>query len=575
MDKRPSVEQRHLVLILFFLILTLGFLGCGGEDQPARSADLVLLGAAVYTVDPIGSQASAIVVTDGRIAFVGADQEARSWIGPQTEVLELSGRMVLPGFQDAHVHPLYGGVEQGDCDLNQTLSADEVLTEIAECVSRRPDATWIRGGGYQLTYFPEGNPTAAMLDEIESERPLYLSSADGHSAWVNSTALELAGITAATPDPEAGRIERDLDSGEPTGTLRETAMKLVAELLPPHTPEELEAGLRRALEMAASFGITALQDADADETTVATYAELARRGELTARVSLSLQTNPDRGLEQVAELVALRDRFDSEALRVNTVKLFADGVLEAQTAAVLEPYVGLGDYTGEPNFSPEALTELIVALDAEGFQIHVHAIGDGAIRMSLDALEQARSVNGVRDSRHHLAHIQLFDPEDIPRFRELDVIANFQPLWAYADEYITDLTVPFLGAERSRWLYPIRSLVDSGATVVFGSDWSVSSMNPLLGIQVGITRQSPDDPPTPVWIPEERVDLRTMIAGYTIAAAKVNFLDRETGSIEVGKAADLVVLERDLFSIPPAEIGETKVLLTLLAGEVIYQSGEI
>ena len=534
-----------------------------------------MLGGSVYTMDPSGSRASAVAVSDGRISFVGEDREARSWIGPSTEVVELSGQMVLPGFQDAHVHPLYGGVEQGDCDLNQTLSADEVLAEIAECARRRADAKWVRGGGYQLTYFPGGNPTVAMLDEIESERPVYLSSADGHSAWVNSAALELAGITAATPDPEAGRIERDPNSGEPTGTLREAAMGLVSKHLPPHTAEELQAGLRRGLEMAARFGITALQDADAGETTVATYAELARRGELTARVSLSLQTDPDRGLEQVAQLLALRDRFDSEALRVSTVKLFADGVLEAQTAAILEPYVGLGDYTGEPNFTPPALAEFVAALDAEGFQVHIHAIGDGAIRMSLDAFEHARNVNGARDSRHHLAHIQLFDPDDIPRLRELGVMANFQPLWAYADEYITDLTLPFLGPERSRWLYPIRSLVDSGATVVFGSDWSVSSMNPLLGIQVGITRQSPYDPPTPVWIPEERVDLQTMIAGYTIEAAKVSFLDKETGSIEVGKAADLVVLEQDLFSTPAQEIGEVKVLLTLLAGEVIYQAAEI
>jgi predicted amidohydrolase YtcJ len=274
----------------------------------------------------------------------------------------------------------------------------------------------------------------------------------------------------------------------------------------------------------------------------------------------------------VGELAALRDRFSGERLRVNAAKLYVDGVIEAQTGALLEPYLGRGDDRGELLVEPAALDELVAALDAEGFQVHVHAIGDRAIRVTLDAFEHAVKVNGARDSRHHIAHAQLIQPSDIPRFRQLGVYANFQPLWAYADSYITDLTEPFLGPERSRWLYPIGSVVASGATVVFGSDWSVSSMNPLLGIEVGVTRRDPDGAPGPAWIPEERVDLATMLAGYTRDAARVNFIEDETGTLEVGKAADLVVLARDLFAIPPDEIGETSVLLTMFEGKIIYRA---
>jgi predicted amidohydrolase YtcJ len=410
-----------------------------------------------------------------------------------------------------------------------------------------------------------------MLDAVVPDRPVFLTSADGHTAWVNSAALQLAGLSADTPDPKGGRIERDPGTGDPTGTLREAAADLVGALLPPHRPDELEVGLRRGLELAAGFGITAFQEATAGPDYVEAYDALARSGELTARVSVSLHAVPEKGLSQVAELVALRDRFNGERLRVNTVKLYVDGVLEGQTAALLEPYIGRGGDRGELLFEPDALNELVAALDAEGFQVHVHAIGDWAIRVTLDAFEHAVNVNGVRDSRHHIAHAQLIRPDDIPRFRRLGVYANFQPLWAYADSYITDLTEPFLGPELSRWLYPFGGVKASGATVVFGSDWSVSSMNPLEGIEVGVTRRDPTDASAPVWIPEERVDLETMLVGYTRDAALVNFIEGETGTLEVGKSADLVVLARDLYAILAEEIGEVPVLLTMLEGEIIYR----
>ena len=271
-------------------------------------------------------------------------------------------------------------------------------------------------------------------------------------------------------------------------------------------------------------------------------------------------------------LTALRSKYAGKRLRTNAVKIFSDGVLETRTAAVLEPYVGFPGDLGKPNLQPAAFGPLATALDKEGFQIHVHAIGDRAIRMSLDALEAARTANGPRDARHHLAHIELIDPADIPRFRRLNVVANFQPLWANGDKYLTELTEPKLGAERSRWLYPIASVVASGAPFAFGSDWSVSSMNPLEGIEVAVTRRQISEGPGAAWIAEERIPLSEAIAAYTIRGAYVDFSEKETGSIEVGKAADLIVLDRNLFEIPPSQIHEAKVLLTLLEGKEVYRA---
>lgn len=567
----PFTMKGRLPIVVFAGASCLALFACGERRESPPAADLVFLGGHIVTMADDAGPVGAVAVSGGKIVFAGPEAEARKQIGERTEVVDLAGGMLLPGFQDAHVHPLSGGVELGDCDLNPAKSRDEVLAKLGECAAADPDAPWLRGGGFQLPMFPGGNPRADLLDAIEAGRPAFVTSADGHSAWVNSAALRLAGISAATPDPEAGRIERDPATGEPSGTLRETAMELVSVHLPARTAEELETGLRRGLEMAAHFGITAFQEASADREMVAAYGALARRGELTARASISLWVDPKKGPEQIPELAALRREFETERLRVGTVKLFLDGVIEGKTAALLAPYVGSRDFAGELNFAPDALAGLVTALDAEGFQIHMHAIGDRAIRVGLDALEAARDGNGLRDSRHHLAHVQLFDPLDIPRFRELDVTANFQPLWAYADTYITELTEPVLGPERSRWLYPIGSVVASGADIAFGSDWSVSSMNPLLGIEVGVTRRDPESGPGPAWIPEERVDLATMLRGYTLGSARLNFLDHETGTLEVGKSADLVVLERDLFAIPVHEIGETAVVMTVLGGEIVYR----
>ncbi len=552
-------------------LLALGIAVQSGASPAPRPAELVLRGGAVYTVDDARSWAQAVAVSGGKIVFVGTDAGAKAWIGPNTKVLELSGKMVLPSFHDSHVHPVSGGVEALECDLNGLTTQAAILDRVKTYAAAHPSDPWVRGGGWDLTVFPDGNPSKALLDAIVPDRPAYLSASDGHSVWVNSKALAIAGVTKATPDPPYGRIEREPATGEPSGTLREDAAALVSKFLPAHSAKEYADGLRHALKVANRFGLTSLVEASASEEDLEAYRTLEERGELSARVLASLYCDTDKGTSEAARLVAVRKKYAAKRLRTNAVKIFADGVLETRTASVLEPYVGFPGDRGKPNLEPAAFQALAVAFDREGFQIHVHAIGDRAIRDALDALEAARKANGARDARHHLAHIELFDPADVPRFRRLGVIANFQPFWANGDKYITELTEPKLGPERSRWLYPIASVVASGAVVAFGSDWSVSSMNPLDGIEVAVTHRQPTEGPGPAWLPEERIALPDAIAGYTIRAAYLDFTEKESGSIEAGKSADLIVLDRNLFEIPPSQIHEAKVLLTLLEGREVYR----
>ncbi|HEV8121077.1 MAG TPA: amidohydrolase family protein [Candidatus Polarisedimenticolia bacterium] len=533
-------------------------------------ADVVLRGGAVYTVDAVRRWAEAVAVRGPTIVYVGAAQGAEAYVGPKTRVVELKGKMLLPAFQDAHIHPISSGVSYASgCKLYDLSTREEYVAAVQDCATQHPGSGWIRGDGWSLPAFANGLPDKRLLDAAAPERPVYLESKDGHSAWVNSKALQIAGITRDTSDPQGGRIDRDA-SGEPLGSLQDGAMSLVAGKIPPYTLEERQAGLRYALRMLARYGVTSFQDASVNRQDLEVYRALDERHELTARVVGSIWWERAEGLEQIPRILELRRTFTKGNVRATTVKIMQDGVLETQTAALLKPYVGKGDQKGLSMVEPELLKKAVTALDKEGFQVHFHAIGDAAIRQCLDAIEAAQSKNGVRDSRHHIAHIQLFHPDDIPRFRALGVVANFQPLWAFADDYIKDLTLPFLDAERQRWIYPIGSLLKSGAVVAFGSDWSVSSANPLEELEVAVTRMGPNGETKEPYLPEERIDLRDALAAFTLNAAYVNFQEDRTGSIEVGKLADLIVLDRNLFAIPPEQISDARVLLTLFGGRPIW-----
>jgi predicted amidohydrolase YtcJ len=421
-------------------------------ESATRPADIVFHNGSIYTVDGNRSWADAVALSDGRIVYVGSDEEARRLAGPSTQVVDLDNRMMLPGFQDVHIHPISGGIEAAACDLNALTTLEQYLDAIRSYAEENPDEEWIMGGGWSMSVFgPGANASRELIDAIVPDRPVMLTSADGHSAWVNSKALEIAGITAETPDPVDGVIDREPDTGEPLGSLQEGAISLVRRHAPAIDLETRTAGLQYAIEMLNNYGITSIQDASVDEEDLKTYRALDDRGELSLRVVGSQWWDRESGEEQIENFKALREQYTRGRVRPTTVKIMQDGVMENFTAAMLEPYVGKGDTRGIPMVPPEALKSAVTALDAEGFQVHFHAIGDGAIRQSLDAVEAAVEKNGNLGHRHHISHLELIDPEDVPRFRRLGVIANFQPLWAFADSYITDLTIPFIGPERSKW----------------------------------------------------------------------------------------------------------------------------
>ena len=546
------------------------------------NADLAFVNGAVYTVDATRRRASAIAVSAGRIVSVGSDDDVRELVGGGTEVLDLRGRMLLPGFQDAHVHPPSSGFEMLHCNLSEAYAVEDYERIVAEYASSHPDDGWVVGGGWSMDVFPGGNPPKEVLDAVVRDRPVYLTSRDGHSAWANSRAFEIAGLTRETPDPVDGWIVRD-EAGEPAGTVHEGAFLLIERHVPDPTLSDWVEGLRVAQRHLHSLGITAWQDAHVGGSypTFDAYAQLAASGELTARVVGALWWDRHRGIEQVNDLLEARERGRIGRFAATTVKIMQDGVVENHTAAVLEPYL---DADGRPTrnrgtsfVEAEDLKAGVTRLDAEGFQVHIHAIGERAVREALDAFDSAHAANGPSDHRHHIAHIQVVHPDDIPRFRELDVVANAQPLWAVNEGQMLHLTIPFLGAERSKWQYPFASLVRSGAMLAMGSDWSVSSANPLWEMHVAVNRTAPSayeygggtgEP----FLPDERIDLATALAGFTINSAFVNHLDDLTGSIEVGKRADLAVLDRDVFAHPVDEIADASVVLTFVEGERVFDA---
>ncbi|MFJ8309290.1 MULTISPECIES: amidohydrolase [unclassified Streptomyces] len=540
-------------------------------------ADLVFTGGPVLTLDAARSRATTVAVTGERITAVGHD-EVRELIGPRTEVVDLAGKLLIPGFQDAHVHPVSAGIELARCDLTGTRTAADTLAAVRAYADARPDREWITGGGWSMEAFDGGSPTRDLLDRVVSDRPVYLPNRDHHGAWVNTRALALAGITRDTPDPADGRIERDT-SGEPTGLLQEGAMDLVGRLTPRSTPAERLAALLRAQAHLHSYGITAWQDAivgsfgSMDDPADA-YAAAARDGSLTARVVGALWWDRERGAEQIPELVEKRRELSHGRFRAGSVKIMQDGVAETGTAALLSPYLdACGCATANSGTSfvdPAQLRSYVTQLDALGFQAHFHALGDRAVREALDAVQAAREANGWTDTRPHLAHLQIVHPDDIDRFRRLGATANIQPLWAAHEPQMDELTIPFLGKERAARQYPFGALLRSGATVAAGSDWPVSSPDPMHGIHTAVNRITPEEE-GPVFLPEQRITLTAAFAAYTAGTAHVNHLD-DTGSIRAGALADLAVLDRDPYAGPPEEIGATRVLRTYVGGRPVHDA---
>jgi hypothetical protein len=573
MTMRTDGFRRLFCGLLIAGLASLGA-GCAQKEQAAAdvpaTAELALKNGAIYTVDGARSWAQAVAIRGGRIVFVGLDKDLAAHVGPATRVIDLKGRMLIPGFQDAHIHPIDSGIQATACDVSGLKTVAEYVAAIRKYADSHPDETWITGGGWLMSAFgPGALASRKLIDAVVPDRPVMLWSTDGHTIWVNSKALELARITNDTPNPPDGRIDRD-NHGVAIGSLQEGAADLVTAVMPADTDAKLQEGLRYAVKLLNGYGITAIQDASVDEPELKAYKAADAGGALSLRVVTSILWHHDKGLDQIPDIESLRKRYTAGHVVAGTVKIFMDGVMENYTAAMLEPYLIPGKVRGIPMEEPEQLKAIVTRLDADGFQVHFHAIGDAAIREALDAIEAARNANGDLGHRHHLAHLELIDPADIPRFRKLGAVANFQPLWAFADEYITNLTIPFLGPKRSAGLYPIGSVLRSGGVVAFGSDWSVSSANPLEEIEVAVTRMGPAGETKTPFLPAERIDLPEAIAAFTINAAYVNHLEKETGSIEVGKLADLAILDRNLFDIPASEISNAKVLVTLFEGKPVH-----
>ncbi|CAM5379335.1 amidohydrolase [Streptomyces chartreusis] len=541
-------------------------------------ADLLFTGGPVLT--PEGRTATAVAVTGDRITAVGRE-EVHDLAGPRTEVVDLAGRLLLPGFQDAHVHPVPAGLELTQCDLTGTRTADETLAAVRAYADAHPEREWITGGGWSMEAFEGGTPTKELLDSVVPDRPVYLPNRDHHGAWVNSRALALAGITRDTPDPADGRIERDA-SGEPSGTLQEGAMQLVGRLTPPATEADRVAALLHAQRHLHALGITAWQDALVGDflgmdNPAQAYLTAARDGSLTARVVGALWWDRERGSEQIPELAERREALSHGRFRATSVKLMLDGVAETGTAALVDPYLDkCGCATanrGTSFIDPEQLPKYVTELDALGFQCHFHALGDRAVRDALDAIEAARAANGPSDTRPHLAHLQVIQPADVPRFARLGAIANIQPLWAAHEPQMDELTIPFLGPERATWQYPFGALLRSGARLAAGSDWPVSSPDPLHGVHVAVNRVTPDADDAQVFLPGERIGLAEALTAYTAGSAHVNHLD-DTGEVRAGALADLVVLDRDPFDGPAEGIAQTRVARTYVGGAQVYAAQE-
>jgi predicted amidohydrolase YtcJ len=552
-----------------------------------KGAELVLVNGKIRTPSRPSGFTQAAAISGGVILALGSDDEVRQLTGPHTRVIDLRGRLAIPAFGDAHVHPVQGGLESMRCNLLGQRDRAGCLETIAAYSATLPPGAWVLGGGWSMPSFPGGTPTAAALDEVTGGRPAFLPNRDHHTAWVNSAALALAGITRDTPDPADGRIERD-SGGNPWGALHDGAMRLVADYVPRTTPDDLTTALLAAQRHLHALGITSIQDAcvgDAGEISIpdtyATYRAAAASRLLTLRVTGALWWDRHLGLHQLDALQARREEADGSGyFRATSVKLMLDGVCETFTAAMGSPYLdGHGHATGHSGslfIDPAELTEAAARLADLGFQMHFHAIGDAAVRAALDALAALPGAQRAA-GRHHIAHLQFIGPADLERFARLGVTGNFQPLWACRDEQNDTLTLPFVGLERANWQYRIGTLLRQGAHLAFGSDWPVSSADPLQELHVAVNRMlsprlgQPGSPETtsPL-LPGEAIGVDAAVDAFTRGVAFVNHEEDVAGTLEPGKLADVAVLDQDLYAIAPTAIGDTSVALTIASGNVVH-----
>lgn len=556
---------------LFFFLLVVSVL-FGGCRKDRLSADTIITNAKVYTMDSRKPWAEAVAIRGDRILFVGSSRRALRYQGPATRILDAGGKLLLPGMMDSHVHFVGGSRSLAKVDLSGTRTVEEVQERIRQFARDHPGARWIEGRGWMYAAFPGNMPHRKFLDEVVPDRPAVMSCADGHTTWVNSQALALAGITRQTLDPENGKIVRD-ENGEPTGALLEQAGSLVTRLIPRPTAEETLASLRQGLGEASRVGVVRVHGMGGEFGALDFLDQLRREGSLTVRFLVTMGVEPP-GLtaEDWKAYEEASSRYEDEWLSVRGVKLMLDGVIDSGTAAMLDPYEGLEESRGQLFWNPEDFKKTVLECSARGIQVSTHAIGDAAIRLALDAYEEATRQTDRLDLRHKIEHAENVAASDLPRFGQLGVIASFQPLHANPDPTWMGTWIAYVGPERERRAFPWRAVLDGGGRIAFGSDWPVVTLSPWPGIQVAATRQDFEGRPEGGWVPEQKVELGEAIHAYTLGGAYAMHREKEEGSIEAGKLADLILVWPNIFEVSPGMIRETRVLMTMVGGRIIYES---
>lgn len=545
-------------------------IGCSGERPEA--ADTVILNARVYTVNAAMPWAEAVAVRDGHILAVGSAKDVARHQNKETKVIDAGGRLILPGIADSHIHFVSGSSNLDVIDLAGANTVEEVQARIRTYVQANPRADWIQGRGWMYPVFPGDMPHKRLLDEIVADRPACMRCADGHSSWVNSRALALAGITRDTKDPENGRIVRDED-GEPTGALLEAAGHLVSRLIPEPTAEERLAAIRRGLKEAARLGVVRVHGMGGEFEDLALFERLRDEGALTVRMTVAMWVDAPGPTDKDWQAYDdARSRCHDEWLTVEGVKLMLDGVIDSGTGAMLDPYESQKENKGKLFWAPEDYKKAVAAFNARGIQVSTHSIGDAAIRLSLDAYEEAQKAAGDPDVRNKIEHAEDIAASDIARFGRLGVIASFQPLHANPEPAWMDSWIRNVGPEREQRAFAWKAVLDGGGRLAFGSDWPVVTLSPWPGIQVAVTRQDFGGWPEGGWLPQHKVSPAEAVCAYTMGGAYAMHRENDEGSIEAGKLADLIMLSQNIFDIDPHEIAETKVLLTMVGGKVIYDA---
>jgi predicted amidohydrolase YtcJ len=541
------------------------------DDGPV---DLIVINGKVYPADGQSDLAEAVAVTGNKVVRVGTTREIQRLRRAQTVVIDAKGGAVLPGFNDAHAHLINGGLSLDQISLSDATTIDEIKDTIRVWAEAHPERQWITGRGWYYQPFNGAMPTRQMLDALVPDRPAYLIAYDGHTGWANSKALKAAGITRRTKAPANGQIVKDPRTGEPSGVLKEAAMLLITAVAPKASDEDRLAAARAAIDEAHRYGITSVQDAGGTAADLELFDRLRKRGELQLRIYQALRADNTLSEADLESLEQVRSRFaDDPMLKTGAIKLIADGVIETHTAAMLEPYANKSSMTGDARFTPAQLNKVVGMLDHRGWQVMTHAIGDAAVRMTLDAYEAAAKVNAApeRGRRHRIEHIETIDPADVPRFGKLGVIASMQPVHATPSPTPGDVWSVNIGEDRAARGWMWNSIAKAGGRLAFGSDWPVMTIDPLKGLHVAVARTTQDGLPRGGWIPSERLPIRKAIDAYTRDAAWASFDELRKGRLAKDMLADIVVLTDDIFSGPASRLTTTEVAATIVDGKVVYR----